>query len=805
MRTFRTILLPLFCAVFLGGTVFGQEAAPEQDWPRSFTTDDGTVIKIYQPQPESFTDNVLKSRWAVSVLQQGKTDPVFGTFWSIANVETDRDNRRVVIQSVKVPNVRFPGGQQDDNFNNSLKSSLEANLPEAAGDLSLDELLASLDQNTEQKKLSKDLNTTAPRIIYSDRPSILVLIDGQPKLQTNKDWGLDVVVNSPFTIVKNNDGAFYLYGGKHWYSAQAATGPYSPASNVPSNLSQVKSSVDAANASNAGYMDSTTAQQDAQISNIIVSTSPAELIQSGGQPSWTPISGTDLSYISNSPNDIFQDQSTGHYYVLISGRWYTSSSLTGGWHYVAANALPANFASIPEGSPKDNVLASVAGTEAAREAVMDAQIPQTAKVDRSTATTDVQYNGDPQFQPLQGTDLQYGTNTSSSVVRDGNNYYTVDNGVWFVGPSPTGPWQVATERPEEVDRIPPNSPLYNIKYVYVYDVTPQYVYMGYTPGYLNNYIYGPTVVYGTGFYYDPWYGGYYYPRPWSWGFNMCYNPWAGWGFGYGFGAGWFHFGLGFGYHSYWGSAWGGGWWGPRVYRPPYAWGHGYGRSYGYYGNNFYRNRNIYANHYSTNIYRNRGGIVTRNVSGGYNFRNVSTRPSAFGGRTSYGSSRPIGSQSVRPGGGGRFNGSGRPLNNVYSDRNGNVYQRNPANNQWQQRQSNSWRPVPNNNQSVPNLNRDQQMRMRGQQSTQNFERARGGGFNPPSRPGGGGFSRPSGGGGFSRPGGGGGGSFSAPRPSGGGGFSRPSGGGGFSRPSGGGGGSRSSGGGGGSRPSSRRG
>jgi hypothetical protein len=28
--------------------------------------------------------------------------------------------------------------------------------------------------------------------------------------------------------------------------------------------------------------------------------------------------------------------------------------------------------------------------------------------------------------------------------------------------------------------------------------TPDWVYMGYTPGYLNNYIFGPTVVYGTG-------------------------------------------------------------------------------------------------------------------------------------------------------------------------------------------------------------------------------------------------------------------------------------------------------------------
>jgi len=116
--------------------------------------DDGTVVKIYQPQPESFSNNILKSRWAISVLQPGKTDPVFGTFWSVANVETDRDGRRVVIQSAKVPNVKFPG-QPDDNFINSMKTALETNLPTTAGDLSLDEVLASLDQDLEQQKQSK--------------------------------------------------------------------------------------------------------------------------------------------------------------------------------------------------------------------------------------------------------------------------------------------------------------------------------------------------------------------------------------------------------------------------------------------------------------------------------------------------------------------------------------------------------------------------------------------------------------------------------------------------------------------------
>ena len=162
MRSIRTIFFSLLGALILSGSVRAQDA--QQEWPRSFTTDDGTVVKIYQPQPESFSDNILKSRWAISVLQSGKTDPVFGTFWSVANVETDRDNRRVVIQSAKVPNVKFPG-QTDDNFTNGLKTSLETNLPQAAGDLSLDESVSLFERGVHLSNACKaQLSSAESRI-----------------------------------------------------------------------------------------------------------------------------------------------------------------------------------------------------------------------------------------------------------------------------------------------------------------------------------------------------------------------------------------------------------------------------------------------------------------------------------------------------------------------------------------------------------------------------------------------------------------------------------------------------------------
>ena len=81
---------------------------------------------------------------------------------------------------------------------------------------------------------------------------------------------------------------------------------------------------------------------------------------------------------------------------MVSGQDHDGNN----WKYIPADQLPLDFSKIPPGSPKDNVLASVAVTDAAKDAVMDAEIPQTAKVDRNTATTQVTYDGQPKFTDI---------------------------------------------------------------------------------------------------------------------------------------------------------------------------------------------------------------------------------------------------------------------------------------------------------------------------------------------------------------------------------------------------------------------
>ena len=655
--------------------VLAAGAQNTDNWPKLIHAPDGTPLKIYQPEPETLTGMTLTFRAAISVAEKTTTDPVFGTFWGSATIATDRDSREIMFTSLNITDIRVPHDSAADRLA-YLKAAIQAQFPSAAGAVPLDDILTALNQQADQARLSNGLNTQAPVILLTNQPSVLVTLDGTPRFEENHKWGLDAAVNTPFTMVKAKDGHFYCWGAGHWYIATEATGPYSPLTTEPDRrLRKIEREY------KKSEPDSVKNRVDSLTPAMIVTTSPAELIQTNGTPNLLPIQGTDLLYVENSPNNIFLDTKSQQYYILLSGRWYSSKMLQGGngWTYLASDQLPRDFAAIPEGSPKDNVLASVAGTMAAREAVMDAQIPQTAKVDRQNASLKIEYDGDPQFQSIAGTHLQYAINTSTTVLYDTHRYFALDNGVWFVSDNPAGPWAVSTVRPDELNEVPPGCPVYNAKFVDIYDITPDYVYVGYTPGYLNSFVFGPTVVYGTGFYYSPWIGRYYYPRPWSWGFNMLYNPWYGWGFGFAYNLGWFNFDLDW-------DGWWGGWWGPGAYYP-FAWGWGFGHwPHGFYGGGyaFPHSWHMYAHN---NIYHGRPGVVDRN---GF----------ARGGED-------------RPGAGFR-----RGESPAFSDRRGNVFQRDDHG-QWQNRTGREdVRPMTNG------LEQQRQIQERGAFRAASFHQAR---------------------------------------------------------------------------------
>ncbi len=683
MKSIITFLLSIL--LLFNTNVFSQDDVPKLSWPIEIESKDGHVTTLYQPQLESFKNNLLEGRMAVTIKPK-ENDIIFGAVWFRATMSTDFDNRTVVLEKMQILKTHFPelvDEEKTKNFSDLLSKEIESwNL-----EMSLDRLLASMDEVEDLNKLSDQINNNPPEIYFRTKPAVLMIIDGEPILKTDDGSGLEFVVNTPFFIVKDSPNSdYYILGGKFWYHSKDILNGWKTTEKVPSNIKKFaeKSKQDA-------ELDSIS-QAMTEAPELIVVDKSAELITVDGKIDYKPIDGTNLLYVSNSENDIVMDIASQNHYVLLAGRWYFSKSLEDGdWKFQDPKDLPADFVKIPDDSDMASVRTSIPGTSEAETALLEQSIPQTAEIDRKTATVEVSYDGNPKFENIEGTDVSYAVNTDKTVMLIKKKYYVVDDAVWFISDKATGPWEVCVVRPDEVDQIPPEAPVYNVKYAYIYDSSPTVVYVGYLPGYTNCYVYNGVVVYGTGYYYQPWYGTYYYPRPVTWGFGVHYNPWTGWGFSVGFSYGW----MSWSFHPH-----RAGYWGPRGYYGGYRHGYHHGYRHGY--NSGYRagyaagNRNAHRN-----VYNNRSNGVKR--SGNIN--------------------RANGSNNVNN----RARTSGK-ANNMYTDRSGNVYQRDKSGNYNSKSNRKAQQPAisqdrKNNAQSnTQNRDRTNQQRQASQNQKQQLDR-----------------------------------------------------------------------------------
>jgi len=637
-------------------------AAHAMEWPQEVTATEGTIV-IYQPQPESLEGNQLKGRAAMSLELNGAPEPIFGAFWFTATIDTDRDTDTALVRDIDVTRVTWADSKdaQEQRFSTIVENAV----PEAGFTISLERLSASLATAQQEQKSLDDLKNDPPVIEFREQLAVLLAFDGDPKFSAVENSNYERALNAPFVVVRNTrTGENYLSSGSLWYKAKDPLGPWLPTDSPPADLVKMLPAPD------------TDTPAPATPPEIVVSTRPTELISTQGKPNWDSLPGGSLLYVSNTETPWLRELSTNNMYVLLSGRWYRSKSQQGPWTFVRADELPASFKDIPPASDIGGLRTAVAGTEEAEQAVLDSQIPQTAAIKRSEASLTVEYDGKPKFEKIPGTSVAYAVNTGAQVLEVDKIYYAVDNGVWFTSGSATGPWVVADEIPkDEISKIPPSSPVYNTTYVNVYQSTPEIVYVGYTPGYMWSFPYYGVPVYGTGWYYPPYWGRYYYPRPPTWGFNVGYNPWTGWSYGVSWSNGFFSFGV----------SWGGGWDGP--YRP-------WGCCGGWYGGGYRRPPVVINNTGNINIGNNISvGDRTRveNRIGNATLDRAEQRDNLYNRpanrlRNADRADATRNLKQARP--------AGKRPNDVYADRNGNVARHTKEG--WEQRDNGRWQSQPDN-------------------------------------------------------------------------------------------------------------
>jgi hypothetical protein len=532
----RPRLLPLaslLCVLALGLSASPARSADTEEtgWPRVLKTSKGRRVTIYEPRVDSFKGQEIEAHAAASIEPADEGgEPIFGAFWFRSEVKMNKKADAVTIEEVVVDKAKFPdtGPGLEENFS----SLVERELPKTDEPWPLDRIYLGMDLAKKERAAEGTMNNAPPEIFVSEGPAVLLLIDGNPQLQPISDSKVSRVMNTTQVVLYDEGGKkFYLASNGYWFESKEPLGEYKPISKPPRDVEEAAPDI---------AMNGEGPRLD-KPPNVIPSSKAAELIVFDGKPEFDPVGNLDLLYATNADKDVLKDVESQKYFVLLSGRWFSSKSLDGPWSFVPSNRLPNDFTQIPPGSEMAHVRASVAGTPEAEDQTLSAEVPKIEAVPRDKEAIDVHYDGEPRFQHIKGTRIDYATNTASAVFRVDGAYYACEDGVWYAAPGPDGPWSVSDQRPEGIEALAADNPHYNTKYVVIYDSTPDQVYVGYLPGYYGCYPYYGSVLYGTGYCY-PWYGA-YYASPWTWGFGVSY--WGGWGFGF-YGS----WGYGYPYYGY---------------------------------------------------------------------------------------------------------------------------------------------------------------------------------------------------------------------------------------------------------------
>lgn len=542
MRTYpeiNSLLRFCFAACLLTGAFFAaaQPAQPAGNsatvrpagWPREFQKD-GARLVIYQPQLEDWHQfRVLTADTAVSLTPPGGK-PVLGVVSWRATTIADMQTRLVLIKDIVITSARFP--TLDAASSSAIERRMRQTYPTAGMTIGLDRLLAGF-QAAKAPVTPATVSTQPPPIFISTVPAVLLFVDGQPIRVPIEGTKLDFVVNTNWDLLYDKSD-YYLLDGTTWLKAKDLAGPWAVTTKLPPDIMNLPSKQNWEHLHRAVPPQARTKSAP----RVVLTDKPTELILFKGNPAYTKIPGTQLAYASNTESDVFMHNVNRQVYVLLSGRWFRAAKIEGAWSY-AGNDLPQDFAKIPPSHPRARVLVSVPGTQQAHDAVLLAQIPTTAIVNRAEAEAQVKvaYAGEAQFKPIANTSLSYAVNTQEKVIKVGDLYYLCFQGVWFMSTSPSGPWKTADSVPKAIYDIPASSPVYNVTYVTVTNPTPATVESSYTSGYVGMFVLGAAVgaciTYGTGYYYPPYYywGPYpypiYYPYPYSYGVRAVYNPSTG--------------------------------------------------------------------------------------------------------------------------------------------------------------------------------------------------------------------------------------------------------------------------------------
>jgi hypothetical protein len=195
-----------------------------------------------------------------------------------------------------------------------------------------------------------------PQIIVATKPTELLQSNGEPQMTPIPGTELLYMSNSRNDILFHlgSQSYFILVSGR-WFSAKTMEGPWTfvPGSGLPGDFARIPP--DHQMGDLLVSVPDTPQSREAAIANEIPQTAtvqrdvkPSPVAFDGGEPKWTPIDGTPLSYAPNTQAPVIRVDPKS-YYMVQNGVWFAATAPPG--PYAVAVSVPAVIYTIPPSSP----------------------------------------------------------------------------------------------------------------------------------------------------------------------------------------------------------------------------------------------------------------------------------------------------------------------------------------------------------------------------------------------------------------------------------------------------------------------
>lgn len=487
---------------------------------------DGFDLVLHAPQIRAWPRfETFAAQMAVEIRPPDASPVRYATVTLQGATEVDLPRGVVRVTHPQVSNVTFSGLEPPAAYAAALRHAIRDGVLEIPVEL----FVAALANDVLTQAPPPGFNTAPPPIAVRSKPTVLLFVNGEPVGSPIAGTGLELIVNAgwPLFRMTGDKQRHYLFDGERWLESKSLDRGWKSTSKLPPDFARLPDEPQFT----AVRAAVPPRKVEGRAPAVLYVKEPTELIVTDGRARFEEIPDTGgLERVTNTESQLFRLDD--RWFYLASGRWFSTAKLDRGpWIYTPMP--PDAFSRIPVDHAAGAVRASVPGTVEARMAALEAMLPTRVTAGRADAPpVQVEYAGEPAFEPIDGTTVARAVNSGSDVLLTDGRYYLLYAGIWYVGDAPQGPWRVAAAVPEAIYAIPPDSPSYHMTQVTIASATADTVTYSYPASYsTSTYVVYGVPYYGTGWYYHPWiWNGYYYPYWPSYGYGRWYNPATG-GFG----------------------------------------------------------------------------------------------------------------------------------------------------------------------------------------------------------------------------------------------------------------------------------